>query len=226
MLDALSRSPGLRDFVDDARATCRDFVRTLLAEENDRSPCPATQAGDQGRQVLLILDRLFFLLDDNADNHRLVTLLALSTGVWIAQHGASIDELDLIVSGIAVFANQTNQQQDLEELYEISLHVLYAVDERIRGDQDEINPQHPWRLLLLNHAIIATRTGDPDLARRSYDRLIAFVPDDAGDFFAMGLRKAEAGHFSPQCHKMLRAYREQFSSRRRSSRRDRDVGFN
>ena len=71
-----------------------------------------------------------------------------------------------------MFANQSSRREDLDSLYEISLHILYATDAYLKSDLHKQDRNRPWRLLCLNHCIIATRTGNADLARKAYDRLI------------------------------------------------------
>ena len=52
-------------------------------------------------------------------------------------------ELELIVSGIATFANESVQPHNFEELYEISLHVLYAADAFLKVDLNNKIPSIP-----------------------------------------------------------------------------------
>ncbi len=200
------------EFLVEAETTSQRFFRTLLAEETGQNSCSSEQATLEGEKVLLLLDRLYFLIDETAENHRLITWLAVSTGVWIAERKGEIRELDLIVSGIGAFANQSVHQHDLEELYEISLRILYAVDDFLKADLNKQNPQRPWRLLCLNHCIIATRTGNGDLARMSYDRLIEYLPEEAEAFFKMGMQKVSAGNYSLHCRSVLQAYYQMYSS--------------
>ena len=104
------------------------------------------------------------------------------------------------------------QQKDLQELYEISLRVLYAVDDFFKADLDKRNLQRPWRLLCLNHCIIATRTGQGELARRSYDLLVKHLPEEAESFFDLGMKRANAGQFSFHCKSVLEAYHKMYRS--------------
>lgn len=199
-------------FLTEFDATVNRFFITLLAEEVGQRSCSAEQATYEGDRVLLLLDRLFHLIEESAENHRLIISLAVSIGRWIALKGGEIKELDLIVSGIATYANESKTQQDLENLHDVSLRVLRAADDFIKADLDKRNPKRPWRLLCLNHCIIATRTGNGDLARSAYDRLIKFLPEEAEGFFRMGLEKIRAGQFTLQCRHVMDAYYQMYCS--------------
>jgi hypothetical protein len=206
---ALESSP--LDFLIDAETVRNQFEQVLIREERGLSVCSPNQATYLGEQILNLLDHLFYLLEKNGEIHHEIITLAVSTGVWIALRKGEIKELELLVSAIATFANQTNDKKELEELYEISLLVIYATDSFLKADLDKHNEQRPWRLLCLNHAIIATRTDNADLARLAYDRLIEHLPDEAGAFFETGMRKVSSGNYSQYCVNIMRAYYQMFS---------------
>ncbi len=212
MFNSISWKPHNLEFMADAETKSMWFYRTLVSEESKLNICTAEQASYQGEQILLLLDRLYVLMDDNTENQHLLTMLAVSTGIWIADHNGTITELELIVSGIASFANKSTYQRDLEELYEISLQIIYAADDFIKSDLDKRNSQRPWRYLCLNHCIVATRTGNGELARLSYDRLIKYLPEEAEAFFKMGIQKVNSGKYSLHCQNMIRAYYDMYRS--------------
>ncbi len=114
------------------------------------------------------------------------------------------------MSGIASFANQSFAQQNLEELYEVSLRILYATDDYLKAGLNKYDNQRPWRYLCLNHCIIATRTGNGELARLAYNRLIKYLPEEAEAFFTLGMRKVNAGKYSPHCKSVIQEYFEMY----------------
>ncbi len=206
MFCRISWKPYHLDFISNAETASMCFFRTLLREESGQELCSAEQASHDGEKILLLLARMYTLMDDNPNNHHLVALLAVSTGAWIADRQGEIRELELIVSGIVSFANQSVKQQDLEELYEISLCIMLATDHFLKADLDKQNTQRPWRFLCLNHCIIATRTGNGELTRLAYDRLIKYLPEEAEVFFTLAMRKVNAGQYSPHCQNVIRDY--------------------
>ncbi len=216
LLRSLHTNPRYTQFLVDAETTGFRFFRTLAHDESGQHAPTSEHASFEGEQILMLLSRLYSILEENAENHRLIILLAVSTGTWIADRQGEIRELELIVSGIATFANQSSNRQELEELYEISLKIIHAANDFVKADLDKRDPQRPWRLLCLNHCIIATRTDNGDLARLAYDRLINYLPEEAKDFFKMGMQKISEGQYSVHSRNIMKAYYEMFSSDRYS----------
>ncbi|MGF1613171.1 MAG: hypothetical protein ACFCVA_04445 [Gammaproteobacteria bacterium] len=206
LLTIIPRHPRHLDLIRDAENRNMHFLRTLMAEQSQGRPCPREVADHEGEQLLLVLDRLCAIMQKTAANQRLLFYLAVSTGIWIAERRGAIRELDLIVSGIAAFANKATDPAELAELYEVSHCVMEATDSYLKADLDKRDRRRPWRLLCLNHCIIATRSGNGEYASRAYDRLIEHLPEETEAFLDMAMNRARAGRFSPACHSILRAY--------------------
>lgn len=54
-------------------------------EESDHAICQLRSAGYEGEQVLLLLVRLYFMLEENNEYRHLILTLAVSTAAWVAQ---------------------------------------------------------------------------------------------------------------------------------------------
>lgn len=183
----------------------RDFVAiTRLAEHGMvLKPHELTR---EGGVMLDMLDKLFFTLSSTPENDHLIKQLAMSTGVWIVHKGGSLQEMGLLVNAVATFANQSQRQQDLEALYEASVYLLVGADEFIKADLDKRNTMRPWRLLNLNHGIIATRTNNIDLIKRAYAYLIQHLPEEAKGFFTLAWQKVQSQQHPPHVRKLVEQY--------------------
>jgi hypothetical protein len=53
----------------------------------------------------------------------------------------------------------------------------------LKADLERSNPERPWRLLNLNFAITAIRTGDASLMRYAFDTLNGHLPDERSGFY-------------------------------------------
>lgn len=210
VLAAIPRTQENLPFLLEADLTVGRFHMDLLAEENASRTCPVDRAAYRGERVLILLDQLFHRIRGTAENHRLIIALAVGTGAWIARRGGEIREFDLIVSGIATFANEARRQEDLLSLYEVSLQVMDAADAFIKADTSKQDPHRAWRLLCLNHCIIATRSGQGGLAKDAYDRLVAHLPEEAPGFFRLGMEKIQTGRFTQPCRDLIQAYYQMF----------------
>lgn len=202
------------EFLTDAKAKSKKFLQNLRAELNGEQTIKSHEATEKGQEILHILDKLFFLVTPSPANDRLIKMLAVSTAMWIVRKEGEIRDLDLVVNAIATFANQTKYLYHLEELYEISLLILMATDKQIKADHDKINTQRPWRLLCLNHAIIATRSGNRKLVKPAFDRLIQYLPNDAEAFFARGMKEIKTGHYPFSVRNIIIAYNAMYNQQK------------
>ena len=89
-----------------------------------------------------------------------------------------------------------------------------ATDDRIKADHDKENMQRPWRLLCLNHAIIATRSGNRELVKSAFDRLIRYLPEDAEGFFARGIKEVRTGNYPFSIRNIVMAYHNRYRQQR------------
>jgi hypothetical protein len=165
-----------------------------------------SELGDQGQQ----------LLDDLLQWHQQLKLnegaaalcdLAVPFSLWLVEHGARLFQLETLVNQLAELANESHDAAALAELDTIASTLIDAIDSSAQRDEDDSNPQRPWRVLLLNHAIVATRTLDPQRMTAAFDRLAAFLPDDAPAFFTQGMGQLDSvGYPAPVRDIMERYY--------------------
>lgn len=139
--------------------------------------------------------------------------LALDAALWTARRGGSLRTLEPVVNALAARANSTAAPEDLRRLYTSMEAIVGAADPSIRNDLEKADPARPWRVLLLNFAIVATRTQDPDLITRSYDLLGALLPEDCPAFFEEALQQSEKAVYGPEVRDLARSYFERWHVR-------------
>lgn len=218
LFQSLTTNNRRKMFLKDTQTTSSLFIQTLIAEELAQSSCSPEQASIEGERQLRLLNRLYKILDENTGYHYQAITLAVSTGTWIAEKKGNIRELELIVSGLAIFAHQVVGRQELEYLYELSLKIMRATDKHHKLDLDKSNSNRPWRLLCINHCIIATRTGNSEMARLAYDRLIQYLPEEASSFFDQGMQMAHSGQLSLNCSQVLCTYYQMYGTNQQFTR--------
>ncbi len=112
--------------------------------------------------------------------------LSVSLALWMARQGAELYNLGLTINGFASIANQTLDTRQLEQLYLAMGEVLDAASPVVKEEAITADMQHPWRLLVFNRAIVATRTLSPQLMKKAFSAVTEYLPDDAPDFFRQG----------------------------------------
>ncbi len=132
--------------------------------------------------------------------------LCLPLAVWIARQGGIISTLDPIVNAIAHQANVLREPLELEKLYALTGEVQLAAAPVLQKDLEKSNPGRPWRILLLNRAIIATRTHRPELIERAYDNLVVHLPEEAPQFFRQGMQQMVALDYPQPVRKVVEKY--------------------
>lgn len=187
------------DLLADAFLQLMDALRALEIGDGALSPGQADQGrvrhlsglGDHGLRLLMELaawaGRLRLV-----DTQRLLEGLILSFALWIARHGGELSsQLEVVVDALASLANQSRVPAELEDLYLAASEIMDAVAPPIALDLDRTQPARPWRILLLNRAIIATRAHQPALMEQAFRTLEDLLPEDAPAFFREGMGEIE-----------------------------------
>jgi hypothetical protein len=118
------------------------------------------------------------------------------------------------VDALAIVANNTADASELESLSGIMGEIAAAVSPVIREDLEKINPGRPWRVLLLNNGIVATRSHNPDIMEAAFAVLTRHLPEDAARFFTEGMEQMEALDYPPQVRKVMEKYHRQWTVNR------------
>ncbi len=80
-------------------------------------------------------------------------------------------------------ANQTNEPDSLIKLHKVAEETTSFAHEMIKTDIDKSESGHPWRILNLNHGIIASRTHNTDIMNLVFEQLLLRLPDDVAIFY-------------------------------------------
>lgn len=181
------------------------------------------EPNDGGRDIDTLCEYGLQLLNDLRNVARQLQLqdaatslenLSLPLAVWAARRGAEIRELESVVNAIAFFANRNQHPDVMQQLLIMANEVYEAVCPTISEDRDKSQPMRPWRLLLLNRAIIATRTLQPTLMEPVFDNVVEHLPEDAARFFAEGMEQMDIIGYPPRVREVMTRYFQAFGTPR------------
>jgi hypothetical protein len=141
-------------------------------------------------------------LDDLA---REVEHMSLPWALLIARNGGEIRSLATVVDTLAHFANQPSHPTVMGTLYAHCCELVDAASPAVQEDLSE-DPTHPWRLLLLNRAIFATRSHNPRLIGPAYDAVVEWLPDDARRFFSEAMEQVAVTDYPAPVRELVRRY--------------------
>ena len=146
------------------------------------------------------------------DPYRELREALFALALWIGEHGGEISSLEPVVDSLAFLANHIRAAKELESLYLAADRILESVSPAIAQDLDRSNPGRPWRILLLNRAIIATRTHQPQLMEQAFTTLVEMLPEDASDFFREGMEQMDALNYPQPVRRVVERYFELWCS--------------
>jgi hypothetical protein len=146
------------------------------------------------------------------DEHRAqAASLTVNVALWIARHDGRIDTLEPVVDALAVLANSTRHPDRLEALSTVIGQVVAAVAPVISRDLEKINPGRPWRVLLLNQSIVATRSHNAALMEEAFAFLTRHLPEDAGRFFSEGMQQMDALNYPEHVREVMAKYHRRWN---------------
>lgn len=132
--------------------------------------------------------------------------LSLPIAYWAARYGLTLTELEIITNAISHIANNTQDTRYLSRLAELIEQIIESIASEIKRDADKSNPARPWRVLNLNHGIIATRSLDPKRMEAVFEQLIYRLPDDAAGFFAEGMEQMDIIDYPDHVRSVMQTY--------------------
>lgn len=162
-----------------------------------------TTLGEYGQHLLAKLEALAIRLDSPDIQVRLEQL-NLPLALWIARHGGEIRNLAPAVNALADLANHANEPRAMAALYTHCCELLDAASPACA--EGHIHQDHPWRLLLLNRAIIATRSHNAELMSVAFDAIVEQLPDDARHFFSEGMQQISEMACPDQARDVMKRY--------------------
>ena len=145
---------------------------------------------------------------------RRVEGLALPLACWVARRGGELSHPAPAVNAAAAWANSLKAPDELATLYGLMSEMLEALSPMLTQDRDALDPNGPWRLLLLNRAIVATRSHRPALMELAFQSVVEALPSVAPDFFREALGQMEALNYPPQVRAVVQRYADAWCTRR------------
>ena len=146
------------------------------------------------------LDRLA-LSEDRKNLHA----LQLGIGYWAMRHQLPIQAAEPIVNALAAQSNRAETRQESAAVFALMQGFIQHLSPQLKADLERSNPERAWRLLNLNFAITAIRTGDADMMRFAFDTLNAHLPDECAGFYAEAHALASQPGFPLETHAAIEA---------------------
>jgi len=176
-------------------------------QTHQSSPEEMQDLADHGLDLLNELnDRAIELQCDEAQ--KIFTGLSIPVALWCARQHMPLSQLEPVVNAFSKLANSTQDTRLLSEISDAVDVIIDAISPEIKQDLDKSNPGRPWRVLNLNHGIVATRTHDPKRMEAVFEQLLYRLPEDAGEFFREGIEQMDRIGYPEHVRNVMQKYYE------------------
>jgi hypothetical protein len=133
--------------------------------------------------------------------------------LWGVRLGAELPTIEPIVNAIARMANSRQQPGFLEELYREVSEVMRATSIQLTQESTSLNLANPWRILLLNRAIIATRSHQVRLMDDAFSAIIEYLPDEAPEFFREGMEQMDLINYPEHVREQMATWYQRYAGK-------------
>lgn len=198
--------------LDEAFAQLLDVMTRIESDTLSSSDTGSGDITEIGEYALRLQESLAGIAEKQglAEQKQPLAALTVNLAFWIACHNGQIETLEPVVDALALLANTTQEPQQLEQLSGVIQQIIGAVSTSISQDLEKMNPGRPWRVLLLNHGIVATRSHNTDLMESAFALLTSKLPEDASRFFSEGMQQMEALDYPPDVRTVMEKYHREW----------------
>lgn len=198
--------------------TVIEATRQLLAilahcDKVDTSSVPSgldlSELGDHGFIVLERLTEWAHTLQLQEAVQRLHATLP-SLALFIAARGGTLRVLEPLTNALAAIANELRDTAALEALDWVIRRIIAAVNPAIKQDMEKTNPGRPWRILLLNYCIVATRSHNSEHMEAAFETLVHYLPEEASAFFHEGMRQIDTLDYPQAVRSVMQRWYERW----------------
>jgi hypothetical protein len=137
---------------------------------------------------------------------RAVETLALPLACWLLRRGAELQHPESVVNAAAYLANGLHHPDDLAGLYVLMREVADGFSPALIQELTIDDHTRPWRTLLLDRAIVATRSRRPALMVEAFDLVCDQLPEDAPGFFREGMGQMDVLDYPQPVREVMQRY--------------------
>ncbi len=184
------------------------------AGEVASNPSQIELFNSRANELILLIDRLMIFSSQmkHQESFSYFEEFLMLFSLWFANLGGTITKLIPIVNLVAALSNRVREPDILQQLLKNIEIIIRATEQSIKDDMDDRDPRRPWRVLLLNYAITATRTHEPELMDKTFQFLIQNLPDDLKQFFTEGMSQMTALNYPDEVKAVMEKYYLQYAA--------------
>ena len=189
------------------------LIRLVADHGQSLLPEDITRCSEYGIQLISEMSALAATVECHEEALEIEDL-CFPFALWSSRLGAEIATLEPVVNAIARIANAVERPATLEEVYREVSEVMNSVHPDIRQDNERTNPMRPWRILLINRAIVATRSHQPVLMDDAFAAIVEAIPEDAARFFREGMEQMDIVGYPTHVREVMLTWFQRYSDKK------------
>jgi len=131
--------------------------------------------------------------------------VSLEVAQWCLRHRGQLRQIGPVVAALANRANLAGSLDACLALSDAYEAVIANVAARLQADRTSTDPQRPWRQLLVNAAIVSTRSRDLRRMERAYRRLETHLPSECPSFFRQAAHQVAGIGFTQEARALVQS---------------------
>lgn len=164
-----------------------------------------SELGDYGIRLLMDFSTVAAGLELPQESEEMEDI-TLPLALWIVRHKGELRTLEPVINSLARLANRFREPSQLHQLYDLSVELIEALEPLMEKQRELAEKAQPWSILLMNQAIIATRSYQPELIDEAYQTLCRLLPDQAPEFFREGMEQIDALDYPQNVREIVEKY--------------------
>ncbi len=206
--DASLTPPALYQAMSQLLGVLRSCVEATGHPDDPDAPRELRILGEHGLQLLTEMARHADQLGLDAQARGLRDL-CFPFALWVVRCDGVFSSWEPVVDAVAELANRLSAPDDLADL---ATHL----DELLDAGTPTLGRAagRAWRILVLNRAIVATRSYRPALMERAFAAVVEWLPKEAPGFFEEAMEQMDAVGYPDQVRAVVEAFYRQVCGQR------------
>jgi hypothetical protein len=128
---------------------------------------------------------------------------AVAVAIWCMRHDVDLRAPAPVINALARLSNAAASTEERVAIFALMERLAAHLAPQLGADLEQSNPERPWRMLHLNLAITAIRTGDPTAIRHAFSLLNHALPLDRLGFYESAAQNARAKDFPSEVRALI-----------------------
>ncbi|NCA69652.1 MAG: hypothetical protein EOM91_06005 [Sphingobacteriia bacterium] len=137
------------------------------------------------------------------DTARAFAELTAPLACWLIRRGSDLMQPRLVVAALVSLADRLRHPDELARLFVLMSEIAEGFTPELSQGME---PNDPWRTLITQRAIVATRSQQPALMQSAYDTLVEQLPGEAPQLFREWMGQLQTLEYPAPAREIIQRY--------------------